>query len=322
MLLASRRMCVSSISLVVICTALLVGGCGDKTADAVKPTQVVAKVNDAELSVHQLNFSLQGIQETTPEQMAKFRKAALERLVEQEVIVQDAIDKKLDRDPTVRNQLDAARREILVRNHLQKIGASVAVPPDDLIAKFYVDHPELFRERQVYQFTEVVLPRVPANWPEIQKALEPAKTMAEVLEELRKKGISLPVAQNIVRGAEDLPQDMLKNFAKIKDGEVVIYPRPPAIVIGQIVARRTVAIDEVKAKPAIVKFLTSKSQGEMVQSQVRKLMDTAKIAYVGEFSKDAKAVEPEKPKADDIANKGNPKDNSKDVLDKGLKTLK
>jgi EpsD family peptidyl-prolyl cis-trans isomerase len=319
MFLVSRQM---SISLIVVLTTLLVGGCGDKSVDGTKPTQVVAKVNDAELSIHQVNFALQGVQETSPEQMAKFRKAALERLVEQEVIVQDAMDKKLDRDPAVRNQLDTARREILVRNHLQKIGASVALPPDDLIAKFYVDNPELFRERQVYQFTEVVLPRAPANWPEIQKALEPVKTMPEALEELRKKGISLPVAQNIVRGAEDLPQDMLKNFSKIKDGEVIVYSRPPAIVIGQIVARRLVPVDEEKAKPAIVKFLTNKSQGEMVQSQVRKLMDTAKISYVGEFAKDAKTTAPEKAKTDDAANKRDPKDNAKDVLDNGLKTLK
>lgn len=322
MLSAFRKFSISHVSLVVTCAAVFGSGCSEKAADASKPTQVVAKVNDAELSVHQLNFSLQGIQETNPEQMAKFRKAALDRLVEQEVIVQDAIDKKVDRDPMVRNQLDAARREILMRNHLQKIGASVATPPDDLIAKYYVDHPELFRERQVYQFTEVVLPRAPANWLEIQKALEPVKTMGEAVEELRKKGISLPVAQNIVRGAEDLPQDMLKNFAKVKDGEVVIYSRSPSIVIGQIVARRTVPVDEAKAKPAIIKFLTNKSQGEMVQSQVRKLMDTAKVAYVGEFAKDAKTNPSETQKPEELTSKASSKDTSKDVLDKGLKTLK
>jgi EpsD family peptidyl-prolyl cis-trans isomerase len=321
MLLVSRKSSFSFAFLPILVMSLALAACGEKKEESAKPTQVIAKVNDTELSVHQLNFSLQGLQETNPEQLVKIRKAALDRLIEQEVIVQDAIDKKVDRDPTVRSQLDAARRDILVRNHLQKLGAAVAVPPDDLIAKFYVDRPELFRERQIYQFTEVVLPRAPQNWPEIEKAIATTKNMQEVLEELRKKGINLPVGQNIIRAAEDLPQDLLKNLAALKDGEVIVYGRPPGIVIGQIVARRTVPVDEVKAKPAIIKFLSSKSQGEMVQSQVRKLMDTAKISYVGEFSKDAKpapVAAPEKSKGDET----NAKDNSKDVLDKGLKTLK
>jgi EpsD family peptidyl-prolyl cis-trans isomerase len=297
---------------------LTVSACGETKTDAPKPTQVIAKVNDAELSVHQLNFALQGLQETNPEQMVKIRKAALDRLVEQEVLVQDAVSKKLDRDPTVRSQLDAAQRDILVRNHLQKIGASVAVPSEELIAKFYLDHPELFKERQIYQFTEVTLPRRPPNWSELEKALAPTKTMQEVLEALRKYGISLPVAQNIVRAAEDLPQDKLKEFAKLKDGEIIVYARSPGIMIGQIVARRTVPIDEAKAKPAIIKHLVSKAQGDVVQSQVRRLMDAAKVSYVGEFAKDATVAAPQKAK--DVG--GAPKDSSKDVLEKGIKTLK
>jgi EpsD family peptidyl-prolyl cis-trans isomerase len=321
MLIISRKNSIRQATALLFLLPAILVGCGEKTEDPAKPTQVVAKVNGAELSVHQLNFSLQGVQETSPEQMTRIRKAALDRIVEQEVIMQDAIDKKVDRDPVVRSQLDAARREILVRNHLQKLGSNVAVPPDDLIAKFYVENPALFRERQVYQFTEMVLPRVPANWAEFEKVIGPAKTMADVLEELRKKGVSLPVGQNIVRGAEDLPQDLLTKLTTIKDGEVVVYSRPPGIVIGQITARRTVPIDETRAKPAIVRHLSNKSQGEVVQSQVRKLMDSAKIAYVGEFSKDAKAAEPAAPKADD-SGKGNAKDTGKDVLDKGLKTLK
>jgi EpsD family peptidyl-prolyl cis-trans isomerase len=303
---------------IVILLALASFACSEKKVAEVKPTQIVAKVNDAELSVHQLNFQLQGLQEVNPERLAKIRKAALDRLVEQEVIVQDALKKKLDRDPTVRNQLDAAQREILVRNHLQNLGVSLAVPSDDLVSKFYVDHPELFKERQIYQFAEFVLPRIPSNWPDIEKALAPAKNMQEVLVELRKKGINLPLTQNVVRAAEDLPQDRVKDFAKYKDGEVVVYYRSPELVISQILARRTVPLDEVKAKPAIVRYLLSQSKGELVQSQVRKLMDTAKVAYVGEFASDAKPVAPK----ENVDINAASKDKNKDALEKGLKTLK
>jgi EpsD family peptidyl-prolyl cis-trans isomerase len=307
-------------SVSVLALALGIAACGEKKPAEVKATQVVAKVNDTELSVHQLNFSLQGLQEANPERMAKLRKAALDRLIEQEVIMQDAIKKKLDRDPTVRSQLDAAQREILVRNHLQNMGVTLAVPSDDLVSKFYADRPELFKDRQIYQFAEFVFPVVPPNWPEIEKSLADTKTMQEVLVELRKKGINLPLTQNVIRTAEDLPQNLVSTFTKIKDGEIIVYSKPPGIVVGQILARKSAPIDEAKAKPAIIRYLTSQSKGDLVQSQVRKLMDGAKVSYVGEFAKDTKTADmPAKPKTEGEVT---PSDKSKEVLEKGLKTLK
>jgi EpsD family peptidyl-prolyl cis-trans isomerase len=317
----SRRFNVVKLMGLPISLALVLGiSACEKKDESTKPTQVIAKVNDAELSVHQLNFTLQGVQEADPERMARIRKAGLDRLVEQEVLVQSAIEKKLDRDPMVRSQLDAARRDILVRSLLINLGSTVAVPPDEAIARFYIDHPELFKERLIFQFTEIVVPRAPSNWSEIEKGLAQTKTMQEVQLELRKIGLSLPVGQNIVRGAEDLPADLLKQLPKLKDGEIVIYSRPPAIVIGQINARRVVPVDEEKAKPLIIKYLATQSQNELVQSQVRRMKDAAKVSYLGEFAKDAtKTVAPEKAKT---GSEPGSKDAGKEVLDKGLKTLK
>jgi EpsD family peptidyl-prolyl cis-trans isomerase len=281
-------------------------GCGDKLSTS-KPTQVIAKVNDTELSIHQLNFALQGVSEASPEQLAKIRKSALERLIEQEALVQDAISKKVDRDPAVQQQLEAARKDILVRNHLQKIGASAVAPSDEVVGQFYKNNPALFGDRNIYQFTELNFPRVPANWVEIEKGLAPTKTIQEVVEVLRQKGYNLPVSQNIVRAAEDLPTESLKQIAKLKDGEIIIYSRPPGVVIAQIIARKATPLDEAKAKPAIEKFLANKGKGELVQTEVKRVKEAAKISYLGEFAKDAVAPVPAA---------------SKEALDKGLKGLK
>ena len=79
--------------------------------------------------------------------------------------------------------------------------------------------------------------------------------MPRVLETVSKRGINFPVTQNIVRGAEDLPLEKLKEIAKLKDGELIIYSRPTAIVITQIVGRRAASLDEANAKPMITSIL-------------------------------------------------------------------
>ena len=94
--------------------ALVAGLAGCGKDDKKAATQVAATVNSKELSVHQINFLLarSGATATTPEQTAALRKNVLERLIDQQLAVEEALDKKLDRSPDVVMALEAARREV------------------------------------------------------------------------------------------------------------------------------------------------------------------------------------------------------------------
>ena len=93
--------------------------------------------------------------------------------------------------------------------------------------------------------------------------------MNEVVAVLNKYNINLPVSQNIVRGAEDLPIESVKVIAGLKDGEIVIYSRPPGVVIAQIQARKSDPMDEKKATPRIEQFLLAKSRNELAQAELK-----------------------------------------------------
>ena len=329
------------LSSVLMAAAVLVG-CAKKD-EAAKPTQVIAQVNGTELSVHQLNFAMQGLQVPAglpAEQLAKVRKSTLDKMIDQEALVQEAINKKVDRDPNVQQQLEAARKDILVRNHLQKIGSTVSPPNSEAVAKFYQENPELFKDRNIFQFAEIVLPRLPNNWPELEKALLPTKTLAQVVEVLRANNINAPVSQNVIRPAEDLPLETVKQITNLKDGEIAIYARPPAIVIAQITARKALPIEEAKATQAIEQFLSGKTRNEVAQAEVKRVHDAAKITYLGEFTGGvapvgAPVVEKKVPSVAAPAMPATPvapaptpamdaaaKESSKEVIEKGLKGLK
>src|SRR5512139_2313009 len=95
----------------------LVVGCGDKKEGAatekVAPSQVAAKVNGTELTVHQVNFALQNIPNLDNEQSKATSLQVVSRLLNKEVLMQKAVADKLNRDPMVVQALDAARRQIL-----------------------------------------------------------------------------------------------------------------------------------------------------------------------------------------------------------------
>ncbi|MEW5873497.1 MAG: EpsD family peptidyl-prolyl cis-trans isomerase, partial [Chloroflexota bacterium] len=126
--------------------AALVAGCGDKkeTEAGDKPaSQVVARVNGTELTVHQVNFALQRIPNLSPEQSRAASLQVVRNLVEQELAVQQALADKLDRDATVVQALDAARRQILAEAWMgRKVGAP-AEPTDADVQEYFNAHPEL-----------------------------------------------------------------------------------------------------------------------------------------------------------------------------------
>jgi len=142
--LGSRRW----LPLTAISLALLVAGCGEK--EEAVASQTAVKVNKDEITVHQINFVLQQQRGLRPEQTDEASRQILERLIDQEVTLQRAEDLKVDRDPRVVQALEAARREIISRAYLEKVGENAPQPLPDEIRKYYEDKPALFSQRRIY----------------------------------------------------------------------------------------------------------------------------------------------------------------------------
>lgn len=153
-----------------IATAAALAACSG--GDGKKPTQVAAKVNDDEISVHQINFVLQRTPGVTAERAPEIRREVLERLIDQELLVQKAKETRLDREADTLQRLEAARREVLSRAYLERVAAQVTKPDAAEVAKFYKENPQLFTERRIYRLNEIVLPGRPANWAQLSKELD------------------------------------------------------------------------------------------------------------------------------------------------------
>lgn len=141
--------------------AVLLAGCGDKkaeTADEEKPaSQVVAKVNGSELTVHQVNYALQRIPNLDAEQSKAASLRVARNLVEQELLVQKALEDKLDRDTNVVQALDAARRQILAEAYMSRKLGTPAEPTDAEVSEYFTQHPELFAQRKIYRLQEIAI---------------------------------------------------------------------------------------------------------------------------------------------------------------------
>src|SRR5687767_5532783 len=135
----------ASIVLIPLFTSVLIA-CGGKD-DAKVPTQVAARVNSKEITVHQINHALARSRGLTPENASGAKRDILDRLIDQELAKRQAILKGLDRAPGVILDIEAAKNEILARAYRQSLVDRLAEPSAYDVKAYYRKHPELFAER-------------------------------------------------------------------------------------------------------------------------------------------------------------------------------
>jgi EpsD family peptidyl-prolyl cis-trans isomerase len=274
--MALRVVAVTAITLVA-----LLAGCGDKKAKAA--SQTAAKVNKEEITVHQINFVLQQQRGLRPETTDAAGRQVLERLIDQQLAVQQAADLKIDRDPRVVQQIEAVKREIISRAYLEKVGEAAAKPTTEEIKKYYADKPALFSERRIYSLQEIVIEAKPEQLEGLRAKLVATKTINEFVDYLKANDFHFTGNQS-VRASEQLPLSSLDNFAKLKDGQSVFQITPTGAQVIVLAGSRSQPIDLERAKPAIEQFLLNERKRQLIDKDLKELRATARIEYVGKFA--------------------------------------
>jgi EpsD family peptidyl-prolyl cis-trans isomerase len=274
-----------AIALVAAAALALLAGCGDKPEN--KPaSQTAVKVNKDEITVHQINFVLQQQRGLQSDQVDGASKQILERLIDQELALQKASELKLDRDPRVVQQVEAAKREIVSRAYLERVSDSASKPTPAEIQKYYDEKPALFKDRRVYNLQEIAIEARPEQVAGLRTQLASSKTISEFLDYLKANNYR-HTGNQAVRSAEQLPLASLDSFAQMKDGESVLNPTPTGAQVIALAASRVQPVGLEQATPAIEQFLLNERKRDVVTKDIKSLRDAAKIEYVGKFAESA-----------------------------------
>jgi EpsD family peptidyl-prolyl cis-trans isomerase len=267
--------------------AVLLAGCGGGKKD--QASQVAAKVNKEEISVHQINFVLQQQRGLKPEQAEAAGKQILERLIDQELAVQKAMELKLDREPRVVQQMEAAKREIIARAYLEKTGESAPKPAPEAIKAYYAEHPALFKDRRVYSLQELAIEAKPEQLDGLRAKLVAAKSSDEFVAHLKANNFNF-AGNQAVRPAEQLPLNMIDAISKMKDGQAMLVPSANGAQVLVLAGSRAEPVDEARAAPAIEQFLLNDVKRKLVETDMKALRTASRIDYVGKFAEGAPAA--------------------------------
>ncbi len=292
-------------------------GCGKKDDASAPATQVAAKVGSEEISVHQINqvLSRSNTSAASAQDIQRVSREVLEKLIDQQLLVDQATESKLNRSPDVVAQIESAKREILARAYVQQLSAGLPKPSAEDVKKYYVAHPALFAERRIFNVQEIIVPVAPGLMELLSGLAAAGKPMEEVAALLKSKDIQF-TGGAATRSAEQVPLELLSKLQPLKDGQCIVLEAPRALTYVRVAGSQSAPLSADAAAPNIEKFLSNQGVNEAVAASLKQLRAASKISYLGEFSKPAADTAAATPTAAAL-----PTDD-KAAMDKGVSGLK
>ena len=276
--------------LLLISTSILSTSCGkkDQAEGSKSDTQVVAKVNGDEILINQVNFQLSQLGQLNEAQSKAASKQVLARLIDQQLLKQQALEAKLDRDPRILQALESSKNQILAQAYLEQLISKAPNPSVAEIDGFYDQHPELFENRRVFRLQELVVEVSKDKFADIENSLKTIKGVNEIATWLTANHY-LFTANSNVRAAEQLPLALLNKLQPMKNGEVVFVPTEGTFNIIHIAASQNAPIARDKAKPIIEQFFVNQNKSNLAKKEMLAINNKAKIEFSGAFSEMKKA---------------------------------
>lgn len=266
---------------------LLLAGCGAKPENEVSAAgQLVARVNGTEITMQQLGNARSPGGPGAPLQ-------ALDKVIDRELLVQKALEAKLDRDPQVARALDESRRQLLAQAWLEHTAAQRAKPSTEEVRAFYEENPALFAQRRIYRIREIPVAgaadKIDLLVTQIRGEIVAGRDLDDVAAWLKWRNLKVGAVTGTTQAAEHLPLGYLPQLARMREGDLAVFPAGPHAPLGatvvQLVHAQEAPLPEREAAPLIEQYLSGRKRLELAAAEVKRLRGTASIEYVGDFKR-------------------------------------
>jgi EpsD family peptidyl-prolyl cis-trans isomerase len=280
--LANSANMVRTLFSISILVAILLALCSCARDEKKASGQVAAKVNGEEISAQQIYDAIARGGGVPPAQSKQAAARILERIIEQELLVQGALEAKLDRDPNVAQAIKSAKREVLGQAYIAKVISTVGRSSGEEIEAFYRQNPALFERRRIYRTVELAVV-APAEQLGALKAATAGTTRLDDVEGWLKSH-KLPF-QVVTSGkpAEQIPMNILAHVSEMRDGQIGVFTTPRGASVVQLVQSEAVPLSEQQAMSVIERYLLNRERLSVAQAEVKKLRERAKIEYGAGF---------------------------------------
>jgi EpsD family peptidyl-prolyl cis-trans isomerase len=284
----STRECVFTL----IAAALVLVAC-DKVSGILAAPAVAATVNGVAVTVAQVDLAMSrepilGVSDHPWPTTA----AALDELIDQELILQKAREAQIDRDPEVMQATQSARRAELASAWLRSAVGVVPAPNDQQIDDYLHHHPELASGRRFFNWRLASLQASAAQIADIQQQVASNVNFDEILGYLDANNVRY-VKDQRAAASDQISAESLKQLSAINPGDITLFTNGGHFELVQLTSEYAAPIDEGPVRKLVEATLSQQRTKDAVDAKIASLRASANIEFMGDF----KALAPVRPSA-------------------------
>ncbi|MGK5059214.1 EpsD family peptidyl-prolyl cis-trans isomerase [Janthinobacterium sp. LB2P49] len=272
-----------------LCAALAVfavvglTACGGKEK---KAGQALASVNGEEITVLQLNDELQHANVPAVQQEAA-SKQLLESLIDRQLLQNEAVKEKIDRDPKVVQAVERAKALIVAQAYMQKRIGVIAKPTAAEVEEYFNKNPPYFSQRKQFDMRELVIASADMK-DELKKTMDRAKSLEEVAAWLDTNHVKYGRMQ-LSRTSADLAPELSAKLAAMPAGQLFIVREGERTLLISLADIKESPVALAQATRQIEQFLFNKKNKDAAEAELKRLRASAKIEYLNKTEKSASA---------------------------------
>ena len=255
-------------------TALL-AGCGNSGEEQLEKGQVVATVDGKDVTVHELNAELQGVNLPQGTDRKAVEQAALQQVVQRRILADIARERGLDKTPMYLVQQKRAEETILAQMLQRSLASSIKQPTAQEVQTYIAQNPQLFAQRKIFTVDQIQF-EAPKDMRQLA-AYEPFKTMEEVEAQVKKDGLRYRRAPATLDVATANPQ-LVQQVLKLPAGEIFIIPAGQAVVANRITGERVEPLTGEDANRLATNMLQQQRYQDLLKRDLEPKVKTARDA--------------------------------------------
>lgn len=242
--------------------------------------QVVAVVNGEEVSLSELNGELQRAGAQGGDKKA-IQAAALQGLIDRKLLVQQARDRGIDKDPEYLQQQRRLNDELMISMLGKQVTKNVPVPSTTEVGQYVAAHPTMFAQRTIYALDQIQF-AAPADRAKL-KSLEADHSLDEVATTLSQMGIKFARQKGMMDTAQT-PPALIAQISKLPPTEPFVLASGGRVIVSVIADKRIQPLDPDQSRQLATQAIRREAVSDIAKKQVKQARDSAKIEYQAGFT--------------------------------------
>ena len=242
--------------------------------------QTLVRVNNDEITVHQLNEELAHLDVTDMSVAAQTeqRKRVVDALIDRELLIVDAKHANLEHEPGIMQAMERAKLQILAQASLQKQLPIIAKPTQDEIDAYFKSHPDAYAQRKLYSIDQVQIANRDFT-DGLDSELNDAKALEGVMVWLDLHKVPYIKTEYLDKSA-DLPPQMLEKLHSGDTAQLYVFKGSEKTSILFPIKLMDSPISPADANAEIADIIVSQKRKEATEAYLHKLRAAAKLEYV------------------------------------------